>query len=162
MKRALDTETFVVLGEGLAAGVGHFSLTDDVQESSFPALVAEKLDTNFEQPLVQPPGVGDVGFQPLPAEILSRLLLEQGTADSPEEAERLASLAEGSLQRAKDLAQPELGKFRELLVAELAKGFWKVGKHNVIFDAAHLSSGLYFTELRAGNLFHVQKITLIK
>ncbi|MCP4654650.1 MAG: hypothetical protein GY856_04430 [bacterium] len=67
MKRALDTETFVVLGEGLAAGVGHFSLTDDVQESSFPALVAEKLDTPFEQPLVQPPGVGDVGFQPLPA-----------------------------------------------------------------------------------------------
>lgn len=67
MKRVLNTETFVVLGEGLAAGAGHFSLSEDVQEFSFPALVAEKMDADFEQPLLQPPGVGNVGFQDLPA-----------------------------------------------------------------------------------------------
>ena len=67
MKRVLNTERFVVLGEGLAAGVGHFSLSEDVQELSFPALLAEKMDVDFEQPLLQPPGVGNVGFRSLPA-----------------------------------------------------------------------------------------------
>ena len=57
MTRNLDTQTFVVLGEGLAAGVGHFSLTEDVQEWSFPALAAEKLGATFDQPLLEAPGV---------------------------------------------------------------------------------------------------------
>ncbi|MBN2581102.1 MAG: DNA polymerase III subunit [Pirellulales bacterium] len=63
-----------------------------------------------------------IRFQPLPAEILARLLIEQGVAGSPEEAERLAALGEGSLQRAKQLVQPELGQFRDLLYAELQQG----------------------------------------
>ncbi len=67
MTRVLDTRTFVVLGEGLAAGVGHFSLTEDVQKWSFPALMAQKLGVDFEQPLLEPPGLGNVGFQELPA-----------------------------------------------------------------------------------------------
>ena len=48
MTRVLDAKTFVVLGEGMAAGAGHFSLTEDVQRYSFPAQVAERLRTGFE------------------------------------------------------------------------------------------------------------------
>ena len=55
-----DAETFVVLGDGLAAGMGHFSLVASAQATSFPALLAQSLGTRFEQPLLQPPGLGDV------------------------------------------------------------------------------------------------------
>lgn len=61
----LNTTSFVVLGEGLAAGMGDFSLYDDVQSYSFPAQMAMQLGTRLVQPLIQPPGIGDVpGFVP--------------------------------------------------------------------------------------------------
>jgi hypothetical protein len=61
----LNTSSFVVLGEGLAAGMGDFSLYDDAQSYSFPAQMARQMGTAFVQPLVQPPGIGDVpGFAP--------------------------------------------------------------------------------------------------
>ena len=63
--RKFDKSTFVVLGDGLAAGMGHFSLTGSAQATSFPALLAQVLDTPFEQPLIQAPGLGDViGLKP--------------------------------------------------------------------------------------------------
>lgn len=55
-----DPTTFVVLGDGLAAGMGHFSLEGSFQATSFPALAARALGTPLRQPLVQPPGLGDV------------------------------------------------------------------------------------------------------
>jgi hypothetical protein len=63
----LDTTTFVVMGEGLAAGMADFALRDVYQKNSFPALIAQKLGTAFPQPLIQPPGIGSVpGFPRLP------------------------------------------------------------------------------------------------
>ena len=61
----LDTTTFVVMGEGLAAGMANFGLSSVVQAKSFPAQVAAQMKTAFPQPLIQPPGIGDViGYPP--------------------------------------------------------------------------------------------------
>ncbi len=63
----LDTSVFVVLGEGLAAGAGNFALYADVQSTSFPAQMARQMQTDFRQPLIQSPGLGNlVGFAELP------------------------------------------------------------------------------------------------
>jgi hypothetical protein len=56
----LDTTTFVVMGEGLAAGMANYGLSSVMQNKSFPALIAAQMGTGFEQPLIQPPGIGDV------------------------------------------------------------------------------------------------------
>ena len=56
----LDTTTFIVMGEGLAAGMSGFGLSAVVQNQSFPAQMAAQMQTAFPQPLIQPPGVGDV------------------------------------------------------------------------------------------------------
>lgn len=63
--RQLDVTRFVVLGEGLAAGMADFSLYDEAQRYSFPAQMARQMGASFVQPLIQPPGIGDVpGFEP--------------------------------------------------------------------------------------------------
>lgn len=59
-KRSLDTTTFIVMGEGLAAGMANYGLSAVVQQYSFPAQMAAQMNTGFEQPLIQPPGIGDV------------------------------------------------------------------------------------------------------
>jgi hypothetical protein len=65
--RRLDTTTFVVLGEGLAAGMANSGLSENVQRQSFPAQMAKQMNTAFPQPLIQGPGIGDVlGYQSLP------------------------------------------------------------------------------------------------
>src|SRR5262245_15462877 len=40
---SLDTSTFVVLGDGLAAGMGDFTLSADGQTRSFPAHLAAQM-----------------------------------------------------------------------------------------------------------------------
>ena len=66
----LDTTTFVVLGEGLAAGMADFGLTSVVQEKSFPAQMARQMGTCFPQPLMEAPGIGDVlGYPALPVRV---------------------------------------------------------------------------------------------
>ena len=66
----LDTTTFVVLGEGLAAGMADFSLRDTYQSASFPALMAQQMKATFPQPLLQAPGLGNVpGFPALPVRV---------------------------------------------------------------------------------------------
>jgi len=66
----LDTTRFLVIGEGLAAGMCNFSLKADDQRDSFPALVAKRIGEEFEQPLFQAPGIGDApGFQRLPVRV---------------------------------------------------------------------------------------------
>ncbi len=59
-KAGLDTTTFIVMGEGLAAGMANYGLSSVVQKYSFPAQVAAQMQTAFVQPLIQPPGIGDV------------------------------------------------------------------------------------------------------
>src|SRR5882724_2210699 len=59
-KPSLDTTMFVVMGEGLAAGMANYGLSSVVQQYSFPAQMAKQMKTAFEQPLIQPPGIGDV------------------------------------------------------------------------------------------------------
>jgi hypothetical protein len=56
----LDTTDFVVMGEGLAAGMANYGLSSTGQTGSFPALMAAQMNTAFAQPLIQPPGIGDV------------------------------------------------------------------------------------------------------
>lgn len=60
----LDPTTFVTLGEGLAAGMANYGLSETVQRGSFPALLAQQMKTAFPQPLLEGPGLGDVlGYQ---------------------------------------------------------------------------------------------------
>src|ERR1051326_3918577 len=59
-RRSLDTTTFIVMGEGLAAGMANYGLSAVVQQYSFPAQMAAQMKTAFAQPLIQPPGIGGV------------------------------------------------------------------------------------------------------
>lgn len=62
-----------------------------------------------------------VRFRPLPEPILARLLVEQQIVADAGEAARLAGYSEGSLDRAKELADPELWQFRGELLAALSQ-----------------------------------------
>lgn len=61
-----------------------------------------------------------VRFDPLSAEDVAELLLEQGVARDAEDAARLAALGDGSLRRALGLADAGLERFRRALIDELA------------------------------------------
>jgi hypothetical protein len=66
----LDPTNFVVLGEGLAAGMADFGLRSVSQEKSFPVQMADQMDVAFPQPLIQGPGIGSVpGFPSLPVRL---------------------------------------------------------------------------------------------
>ncbi|MCA1593775.1 MAG: hypothetical protein LC754_14225, partial [Acidobacteria bacterium] len=70
----LDASAFVVLGEGLAAGMGDFTLSEETQRQSFPAQMAEQMQTPFPQPLIQAPGIcSPAGFAEMPVLIPSPL-----------------------------------------------------------------------------------------
>ena len=83
----LNTSTFIALGEGLAAGMGDFSLSDESQKYSFPAQMAQQMGATFDQPLIQPPGVGQaIGFAPWSVIVPSPLqstVLDQIPPDPP-------------------------------------------------------------------------------
>ena len=64
--RKLDTTTFVVLGEGLAAGMADYGLSVNVQDFSFPAQMARQMKTIFPQPLIQGPGLETMFGLPTP------------------------------------------------------------------------------------------------
>jgi hypothetical protein len=62
----LITTSFVVLGEGLGAGMADFALRDIYQTNTFGALIAQQLGTGFAQPLMELPGIGSApGFPAL-------------------------------------------------------------------------------------------------
>ena len=68
--KTLNSATFVVLGDGLAAGAGDFGLSEQLQPYTFPARVAERLGARFAQPIVEAPGIGPViGFPELPVRL---------------------------------------------------------------------------------------------
>ncbi len=66
-----------------------------------------------------------VRFDPLPAEDVASILMDQGAARDPDDAARLAALGDGSIRRALGLADPNLERFRRGLIDELAseRGF---------------------------------------
>ena len=61
-----------------------------------------------------------VRFDPLPPDELAAVLIEQGVTSDPAAAAHLASLADGSVSRARGLADPELERFRRDLIDTLA------------------------------------------
>ena len=61
-----------------------------------------------------------IRFRPLAKEQVASLLLAEGAAENPEEAQRLAAYSEGSLMRARELADADLWKFRSELLKGLA------------------------------------------
>jgi len=62
-QQRLDVTTFVVLGEGLAAGMADFALRDVYQQYSFPVQISRQINTAFPQPLIESPGIGSApGF----------------------------------------------------------------------------------------------------
>ena len=67
---SINFNRFIVLGEGLAAGAGDFSVHTDTQVWSFPAQMARQMNTDFQQRLIQPPGIGNfTGFSRLPVRV---------------------------------------------------------------------------------------------
>jgi hypothetical protein len=63
----LDTSGFVVLGEGLAAGMGDFALSEETQKESFPSHMARQMGARLTQRLIQSPGIcNPVGFAKMP------------------------------------------------------------------------------------------------
>lgn len=79
---SLNTSSFVVLGEGLAAGMGDFTLSEVTQRESFPAQMARQMQTDFSQALIQAPGICyPIGFatppvlvpQPLQSTVFDRI-----------------------------------------------------------------------------------------
>jgi hypothetical protein len=74
----LDTTQFIVVGEGLAAGMADFQLRDINQTASFPAIMARAFKTAFPMPILQSPGIGggSPGFAVLPPRLPAQL---QGT-----------------------------------------------------------------------------------
>jgi len=70
----LNATTFVVMGEGLAAGMGDFTLSSDMQAFSFAAQIAGRMGVEFPQRLIEPPGIGSApGFAQLPVIVPSPL-----------------------------------------------------------------------------------------
>jgi len=60
-----------------------------------------------------------IRFDPLPEPVVAELLLARGDAADTTEARRMAAHAEGSPERAVELARPELWSFRETLLGQL-------------------------------------------
>jgi DNA polymerase-3 subunit delta' len=60
-------------------------------------------------------------FEPLSTEDLAAVLLDQGLAGDPEQAMNLAKRGEGSVARAKGLADEELEHFRRAMIDELSE-----------------------------------------
>lgn len=62
-----------------------------------------------------------IRFRPLDDQVVASLLVSEGLATNHEEAERLAAYSEGSLAKARELADAELWKFRGELLKGLAE-----------------------------------------
>ena len=61
-----------------------------------------------------------IRFRPLATDVVAELLTSTGLVRDPAEARRLARYSEGSVQRAMELADPELWSFRGTLLERLS------------------------------------------
>lgn len=79
---SLDTTQFIVVGEGLAAGMADFALREVYQQESFPAQMARQMNALLPQPLLQSPGIGSgaPGYAVLPPRLPGIL---QGSVRTP-------------------------------------------------------------------------------
>jgi DNA polymerase-3 subunit delta' len=62
-----------------------------------------------------------VRFQPLPPETVAKILLATGVVADHEQSFRLASYGEGSIERARSIADPALWQFRAQLLDDLSR-----------------------------------------
>jgi len=62
-----------------------------------------------------------IRFEPLAPDVVARLLLEQGVTTDPNLAAQLAQACDGSPVHARELADPALWEFREVLVTMLSR-----------------------------------------
>ena len=60
-----------------------------------------------------------IRFNPLQIEVVAELLVVRGVVAEPSDARRLAGYSEGSVQRAAELADPDLWAFRQTLLERL-------------------------------------------
>jgi DNA polymerase-3 subunit delta' len=65
-----------------------------------------------------------VRFQPLPEEMVAELLLREELVENPRQADRLAALSGGSLAAALELADEQLGEWRQLLLSAWSQSNW--------------------------------------
>jgi DNA polymerase-3 subunit delta' len=65
-----------------------------------------------------------VRFAALPEETVAQLLLGEDLVADPAQAARLASLSGGSLAKAMELADEQLGEMRQILLDELCQASW--------------------------------------
>src|SRR6476620_11838253 len=66
-RRNSQISRLVVMGEGLASGMGNFAMSSETQGSCFGALMAEQMQLSFTQRLLEPPGIGNLpGFARVP------------------------------------------------------------------------------------------------
>jgi len=84
----IDVRTIVVLGEGLAAGFGDFTLAEEYQRESFAAQLAAQIGRPFTQPAIESPGLGEApGFARLPVSVpaftQTTVLSELGRRSAP-------------------------------------------------------------------------------
>ena len=69
-QKKFDATNFIVLGEGLAAGMADYSLKDIYQLKCFPARMATQMNTSFPQALFQGSGIGNApGFPEMPVRV---------------------------------------------------------------------------------------------
>ncbi len=59
-------------------------------------------------------------FRPLDASVVARVLIQSGAVSDPAEADRVAAISNGSIERARALADPDLARFRTFLWNSLA------------------------------------------
>jgi DNA polymerase-3 subunit delta' len=66
-----------------------------------------------------------VRFQPLEPHVIQTILLREGWVSSDEEAQRLAALAQGSLERVRWMLNAELREFEQSLRQYLTQSYWE-------------------------------------
>jgi len=62
-----------------------------------------------------------VRFQPLPTDIVAKLILAGGKIIDPDEAEQIARCGNGSLQKSMEMTVPDLRVFQEMFVKQLSE-----------------------------------------
>ena len=65
-----------------------------------------------------------IRFQPLPVDALARLIQDAGLAAEPDVAQRLAAASDGSLERARLMADPAVAEYRAELQSRLGGDGW--------------------------------------
>lgn len=152
---SLNTSHTVVIGEGLAAGVGDFAMNAETQAWSFPAQMARQIGADLPQRLIQPPGIGDfVGFASLPVRVPAPL---QTTVVGHLPPDRIANLSVPAfrLDDALELRprQPLIDRTNakqsavNLIWGILPIAQGKNPSHNQVEHALHLSPTLVIIEL---------------